>query len=304
MATYQTGQNRIVFESEGVQLVGNLYLPPAFDPAQTYPGLIVTGSWTTVKEQMAGLYAERLAQEGFVTLAFDFRFYGESGGEPRQYEDPEAKCIDIQHAVSFVGALPFVATERIGGLGVCASSGYLAAAAAADSRIRALALVAPWLHNAELVAAIYGGAEGVQQRIAAGETARQQYAASGAVAYIAGASATDQSAAMYAPEAAWLGYYLTPGRVSPHWDNRLAVMSWKPWLTFDAIQVAPQLRVPVLLVGSDALAVPDGARQFYAALTAPKELVWTEGTQLDFYDQQPQVRTAVNAAVTHFRQTL
>lgn len=301
---YQPGKNAVSFESEGATLKGDLFLPPNFDTDQSYPGLVVTGSWTTVKEQMAGLYAERLSQQGFAALAFDFRHYGESEGEPRQYENPDEKSQDIQNGATFLLSLPFVRGDKVGGLGVCASTGYLAHAAAGDERFGALALVAPWLHNAKFVRDLYGGEEGVQQRLDDAEAARKKYEQSGEVEFIPGASSEDESAAMYAPDPSFLGYYLTPGRVSPHWDNRLAVISWEPWLTYDAISIAPQVRVPVLMVHSEDAAIPDGAREFYLSLGAPKEFYWMPGTQLDFYDQEPQVTKASTAAATHFAQTL
>ena len=99
------------FESEGSQLAGRLYLPPEYTAGTRVPGIIVTGSWTTVKEQMAGLYAERLAERGFVTLAFDFRHWGASEGLPRQYESPERKIRDIQNAAAFLQSRPEVAAD-------------------------------------------------------------------------------------------------------------------------------------------------------------------------------------------------
>ena len=89
------GKNRITFQSEGLTLVGDLYIPQGYEAGQSYPGLVVGGSWTTVKEQMAGLYAEKMAENGFVALAFDHANYGESEGKARFYEDPEAKKKDF-----------------------------------------------------------------------------------------------------------------------------------------------------------------------------------------------------------------
>ena len=93
---------KIQFNSEGIQLVGNLYYPENYTEGQQYPAIVVSGSWTTVKEQMAGLYAEKMAKEGFITLAFDFRNFGESEGEPRFFESPKLKKDDIKNAVTFL----------------------------------------------------------------------------------------------------------------------------------------------------------------------------------------------------------
>ena len=111
---------KVQFVSEGENIVGNLFFPDDFDAGKQYPAVIVSGSWTTVKEQMAGLYAEKLAKEGFITLAFDFRNFGESGGEPRFYENPQQKVADIKSAVSYLQSLPEVNADTIGALGICA----------------------------------------------------------------------------------------------------------------------------------------------------------------------------------------
>ena len=130
------GKNRITFESEGETLVGDLYLPRTYKNGDKLPGIIVGGSWTTVKEQMAGLYAEKLAEKGFAALAFDHRFYGESGGEPRYVENPEAKTEDFINAVRYLKSLPVISSEKIGGMAICASGGYMAQAVAKDQSFK------------------------------------------------------------------------------------------------------------------------------------------------------------------------
>jgi fermentation-respiration switch protein FrsA (DUF1100 family) len=300
--TFQAGKNRISFLSEGVALTGDLYLPKYFDAAQTYPAVIVTGSWTTVKEQMAGLYAAHMALNGYVALAFDFRHYGASGGEPRYYENPPEKIVDILSALDYLGTLPFVAQDRIGGLGVCASGGYMANASGRDDRLKALVLVVPWLHDAASVPNYYGGPEGVQQRIEQAREAKARYEQTGEAVFAAGASNSDTNAAMFFP-GDFLDYYLNPNRGGiAEWGNRFNVMSWEPWLTYDGISAAADVRVPIVIIGSDGMATPDGARQFFDRLgDVPKELLWLQGGQLDFYDKPPQVTAAVNAAFAHFR---
>ena len=301
MTTFTAGKNPVEFDSQSVRLRGNLFLPPGFDPEGTYPGIVVGGTWTSVKEQMSDRYAERLAEQGFAALDYDFRYYGESGGEPRQYESPIAKMADNRSAITFLASLPFVDAQRIGALGICASAGYMSGTIANDERVKSLALVAPWLHNKALTYVVYGGEEGVQRRIEVGNAARQNYEETGEVDYVPACSPTDENAAMYGP----FDFYLNPERGAlPQWTNRFAVMSWPEWLQFDGVQYGEQIRVPTVLVHSEEAAIPDGARQFYNAVTAPKEFVWTQGTQFDFYDQAPQVTEAISAITNHFDQTL
>ncbi|MGL4622837.1 alpha/beta hydrolase [Chroococcidiopsis sp.] len=137
------GLNRVTFQSEGEKLVGNLYLPANYKAGDKLPTVVVAGSWTTVKEQMAGLYARKLSEQGYAALAFDFRFYGESGGEPRNFESPSAKVTDIKNAVAFLQTIDPVDRDRIVGLGICASAGYMAVATAEDPQIKAFAAVDP-----------------------------------------------------------------------------------------------------------------------------------------------------------------
>lgn len=296
------GVEQVSFESEGEIMAGNLYLPPNFDPTQKYPAVIVTGSWTTVKEQMAGTYAELLAQQGgYVTLAFDFRGFGESGGAVRNFEDPLLKIQDIRNAATYLESLDFVDTERLAGLGICASAGYMVDAVSQDARFKSLVLVAPWLHNQALVELVYGGVEGVAQRIVDAQAAIEKFNASGEVEYVPAISTVDENAAMFGE---W-DYYLNPDRGAiPEWGNQFAVMSWLGWLTYDPVQSAPNVTVPTFLVHSESAAIPDGAKQFYDGLTAPKDFLWIEGTQFDFYDQMATIERSVNAAVGHLNETL
>ncbi|BDT91957.1 alpha/beta hydrolase [Nocardia sputorum] len=289
---------KVEFDSAGVRLVGNLYLPPGQDPA---PGVAVAGTWTSVKELMADRYAERLAAHGYAALSFDFTGFGESAGEPRDVESPERKIRDIHNAMTFLAAHPAVDATRLGALGICAAAMYMSADAAEDARVKSLALVAPWLHDAAICAQVYGGAEAVAARIALGELARSRFEETGVVDYVPVVSATDERAAMPYD----IDFYLNPARGGiPVWPNRFAVMSWVDWLTYDAIALAPKISQPTVLVHSEQAAIPDGARRFHAGLAGPKDIVWTPGTQFDFYDQEPQVTIAVEAVAAHFARTL
>ena len=299
-ASFQAGINRVVFQSEGERMVGNLYLPSSYQPGDKLPVIVVTGAWTTVKEQMPAVYAQRLADRGFATFTFDFRYWGESGGAPRQYESPAAKVQDIKNAVAFLQTLPVIDGDRVGGLGICASAGYMAQAVAEDASFKSFATVAAWLHDMDSLNTLFGE-ETVQRRMEIGQAAREQYNRTGEIAYVPAYSQSDRSAAMFGD----LSYYGSKDRgVIPEWTNRFAVMSWHEWQGFDAMAIAPQIKTPTLIVHSNGSALPDNARDFYASLSGKKQLVWTEGQHLDFYDRDPQVATAVDALVNHFQATL
>ncbi|MFB4268739.1 alpha/beta hydrolase [Nonomuraea sp. GTA35] len=288
----------VSFDSDGVTLAGNLYLPEGVERA---PGVVVAGTWTSVKELMADRYAQRLAERGYAALSFDFAGFGESGGEPRDVENPERKVRDIHHALGFLAAHPAVDGDRLGALGICAAAMYMSGNAARDPRVKSLALVAPWLHDAAICEAAYGGAEAVAEKIKMGREARSRYDETGEVDYVPVVSATDPRAAMPYD----IDFYLNPARGGiPAWPNRFAVMAWPDWLTYDSIALAPQIIQPTLLVHSEDAAIPDGARRFHAGLAGPRDIFWTQGTQFDFYDQEPQVTLAADTVTAHFGRTL
>ena len=123
------------------QVVGNLFLPPGFDEAKTYAAVVATHPFGGVKEQTSGLYAEKLAEQGFIALAYDASHYGESGGEPRLYEVPADRVEDIRCAVDHLANHPQVDPDRIGALGICAGGGYTVNAAQTEARIKAVGTV-------------------------------------------------------------------------------------------------------------------------------------------------------------------
>ncbi|WP_222272383.1 alpha/beta hydrolase [Modestobacter marinus] len=131
----------VQFDNAGIPMAGNLYLPPEFDPAQQYAAIISVHPGGGVKEQTAGQYAERLAAQGYVTLAFDASHQGASGGEPRRLDVPTNRVGDTFSAVDYLTTLPYVDNNRIGILGLCAGGGVTIKAASLDRRIKTVATV-------------------------------------------------------------------------------------------------------------------------------------------------------------------
>ncbi|MCU0626066.1 MAG: alpha/beta hydrolase [Gemmatimonadaceae bacterium] len=290
----------VTFSSGGETLVGRLLLPADAPAGTRLPGVVVTGAWMTVKEQMATTYATQLAQRGMAALVFDFRGWGESGGAVRQRENPSQKIEDIMAAAAFLATRPEIDPARVGGLGICASAGYMVTAATRSSAIRSVALVAPWLQDGAIVEAVYGGKAGVDGLMAAGRAAETAYAASGTQTFVPAASLTDKRAIMFG-----VPYYTEADRgMIPAWRNEADPAFWPAWLTFDAMPAA-SLTKPFFMVHSDAAAIPQGAKQFYAALAAPKSQQWLDGvSQLDFYDRPAPVTQASDAVARHFTSTL
>lgn len=300
---YQAGINRVTFQSEGTELVGDLYLPSDYQSGDKLPTIIVSGSWTAVKEQMAGGYAQKLAEQGFAALAFDSRSFGESGGELRAFESPTVKIEDIKNAITFLETVDAVDSDRIAGLGICAGSGYMTTVAAEDDRLSALVTIAPWIHNPEIVNTVYGGEETVAQMIATGQTAAEKFAQTGEADYLLATSATDESAVMYGE----IDYYQNPERGAiPEWDNRFAVATWAEWLTFNPMEKADQVEVPTLFIHSENGAIPDGARQFFSEIpTEQKQMVWmNDYQQFDFYDQENAMDDAIALVTNHLNESL
>ena len=121
----------------GIELAADMYVPKASDGEKPLPAIAVSGPFGAVKEQSSGLYAQHMAERGFVTLAFDPSFTGESGGEPRRMESPDINTEDFLAAVDFLSNHELVDPERIGIIGICGFGGMAVNAAALDPRIKA-----------------------------------------------------------------------------------------------------------------------------------------------------------------------
>lgn len=281
----------LTFYSDGLRLAGRLFRnTDRVDVRQ--PGVIVTGSWLTVKEQMPQLYAMRLAERGYTALVFDFAGFGESGGEPRQAELPDRKIANLVAAANFLSTLCLVEPDTLAHVAVCASAQYGLAALARGSRVARFISVAGWYHDTATVAPFYGGVEGVLRRLSAGRSALERYAATGVVETTPAYCAGDEAAAMFLD----IDYYANPARGAvPSWKNEMATLSWVYWLLFDGLSAAQRVEVPSLMVHSDGCVLPDNARLVHERLRGPNRLVWSEGSQTDFYDQPAQVSVAVDA---------
>ncbi|KJL37139.1 alpha/beta hydrolase [Microbacterium azadirachtae] len=125
----------------GTTIAAVINFPEGFDASKTHPAIIVSHPGGGVKEQAAGLYAGKLAEQGFITVAYDASFQGESTGTPRQLENPHIRTEDVSAVVDYLTTLDYVDDDRIGAMGICAGAGYTANAAIDDPRIKAVGTV-------------------------------------------------------------------------------------------------------------------------------------------------------------------
>lgn len=126
----------------GIEIAADLYTSKDIDQATKHPAVVIGPPHGGVKEQGPGVYAQEMAQRGFVALGFDPSYNGESGGEPRHITSPEIFAEDFSAVVDFLGTLPYVDREKIGAIGVCGSGGFVLNAAQVDTRIKAVATAA------------------------------------------------------------------------------------------------------------------------------------------------------------------
>ena len=156
----------------GITLVGDLYLPRDVKSAKL-PAIAVSGPFGAVKEQASGLYAQKMAEKGFVALAFDPSYTGESGGEPRNVASPDINTEDFSAAVDFLTTLPEVDADKIGIIGICGFGGFALNAAAMDTRIKA-AVTSTMYDMSRVNANGYFDAMTPEQRYALREQLNQQ----------------------------------------------------------------------------------------------------------------------------------
>ena len=292
----------LTFNSGGVRLAGNLYTPDGLAPGK-HPAIIVGHPASGVKEQTAGLYARRLAEQGFITFAFDTATQGESEGLPRGVEDPARRIEEFKDAVSFLSVRPEIDPERIGLLGICASGGYVVPAAATDHRIRAIATVS----GVDLGRWHRYGADGKKEPAAylnwlkAAAAARAAEARGEGVGTFPIQPATREAARAAGPMAldGW-DYYMDRGQ-HPRSAKEFTWSSVDRTAAVDGFHfidlIAP--RPLLMIVGTAALSKWMGEDAIKMA-QEPKELFWIEGaTHVDLYDK-PQYVTPAAAKLTEF----
>ncbi|MFM0616075.1 alpha/beta hydrolase [Paraburkholderia nemoris] len=303
---------RVTYISRNTQtkIAANLFKPVNFDSDKKYAAIVVTHPIGGVKEQTAGLYALKLAEQGFITLAYDASYQGDSGGEPRLMELPAARVDDIGGSIDFLNKLPQVDADRIGSLGICGGGGYVLNAAQTELRIKAVASVS---------AADIGGLrrEGLANsrtyeerakllRDAAEQRAREARGEAIRITATVPESKKDLTVGTPVMYREGYEYYRTARGQHPNAPARAVFSSIPSQMTFFAFEqietISPR---PVLLIAgsqADSLYFSENA---YKKANEPKELFLIPGaTHIDMYDKPQYVTPAVEKLNEFFRRHL
>ncbi|GAA6154039.1 alpha/beta hydrolase [Pseudoteredinibacter isoporae] len=279
-------KKKIHFNIANETIIGHLYIPQG--GKQPYPAAVVVGPMTSVKEQVAGYYAQKAAMKGLVTLAIDHRHYGESSGEPRQYEYYKHKIDDVVEAVNFLAHQEEVDTENIGLIGVCLGCGYASWASIKTEKVNWLKLVVGYYRSPKTMK--LNSPQDYEGKIDQGVKARIAYEEKQETIMIP-AAALEGDAAMSSSNL--VDYYGNRAKVD-NYINAFAVMSREHFVPFDVQEAAPQLNVPVVMIHSKQALSPTLAQEYFDKIRSPKQMHWLEGkSQDDFYDNPDLVDAAL-----------
>ena len=273
----------------GITLAGDLYLPKNRAGGRL-PALAVGGPFGAVKEQSSGLYAQTMAERGFVALAFDPSFTGESGGQPRNVASPDINTEDFSAAVDYLGLHKSVDRERIGVLGICGWGGMALNAVAVDKRVKAVA-ASTMYDMTRVMSKGYDDTVTLEERTKTLEQLSQQRwedADTGSPAYGPPMNELKGGEAQFLVD--YHDYYKTPRGFHPRavnsnasWTvtNPLSFMNM-PLLTYIK-EIAPR---PLLLIHGEKAHSRYFSETAYAAAAEPKELMIIPGAvHTDLYDR-------------------
>jgi fermentation-respiration switch protein FrsA (DUF1100 family) len=272
----------------GIQLVADLYLPRGLDGSRRHPAIIVGHPYGGVKEQTSGLYAQTMAERGFVTLAFDASYNGESGGQPHFIASHEAFVEDFSAAVDYLGTDARVDRERIGVIGVCGSGGFSLAAAQIDPRIRAVATVSMYDIGQAARQGLAGTLDAAALRQRLQTIAAQRWAETdGAERAMTIGTPQEITASSSDIDREFFDYYRTPRGHHPRSTTAMSVTSAAPMSLFSAFDrlgwISPR---PVLFITGDRAHSRIFSEHAYQRASEPRELYVVPGAgHVDLYDR-------------------
>ncbi|MBT2657916.1 alpha/beta hydrolase [Bacillus sp. ISL-18] len=304
----QVTKTDVQFNGKGLQLAGHLYLPEGFIGNKKYPAIVCVHPGSSCKDQTAGIYAGKLAEQGYITIAFDASYQGESEGEPRYIEDPSARVEDIRCAVDYLSSLDYVDENRIGVLGVCAGGGYAVNAAMTERRIKAVGTVV-----GANIGRLYREGDAIKalEGIGKQRTAEARGAEPMITNWIPNSQEEREKAGITdidITEA--VDYYTTPRGQSPNSPNKLKFTSIGSVMAFDAFHLVEEfltqpLQIVIGTVQGGFGSIKDGQELYTRAASVKKNLFVVDGaSHYDLYDKPEPVNKAVEKLVGFYKENL
>lgn len=296
----------VTYKLNGLDIEANVYTPANFDANKKYPTIVVAHPNGGVKEQVAGLYAQRLAEEGYITITADAAYQGASGGTPRNVDIPQNRIEDIHGMADFISQYKGVDTEKIGLLGICGGGGYSLKAAQSDKRFKAIATLS--MFNSGVVRRngfMNSQVNTIQERLDQASKARAQEIAGGEVPYTANTLITDEMANNMPFDLYREGHYYYH-RTHAHSNStfRYTTSSLLYLMTFDAATNMDLIDQPLLMMAgskADTYYMTDEAFK-KATHAKSKELFLIEGaTHIETYWKAEYVNQAVNKLVDFYQ---
>ncbi|HEI9178075.1 TPA: alpha/beta hydrolase [Staphylococcus aureus] len=298
---------KVNFKSNNLNVVANMYFPENFDENNQYPAIVVNHPAGGVKEQTAGLYAERLATLGYVTMAYDASYQGESEGQPHNLENPSSRVEDVRAAVDYFNTLDFIDDSRIGALGICAGGGYTIKAAQTEKRIKAVVGISAADIGQNFRKGWTGNQDEKDINPLLEQVAEQRKAeANGAPQKLVGFVPEEPTEDMDQETKDGWEYYRTPRAQHERSINQFPFISFDRIIEFTAFDLVDKLLTqPVLFIaGSEAGTLWQSENAYERALEL-KDIHIVEGANhFDMYDKEPFVTEAVEKMNSFYGQYL
>ncbi|HGA2074744.1 TPA: alpha/beta hydrolase [Yersinia enterocolitica] len=277
----------VKYDLHGIQIAANVYTPANYDPAKKYPAVVVAHPNGGVKEQVAGLYAQRLAEHGYITITADAAYQGASGGMPRNVDKPANRIEDIHGMADYISQYLGVDTTRIGLLGICGGGGYSLKAAQTDKRFKALATLS--MFDSGLVRRNgYQDSQlsTIQERLKQASDARAKEVATGEITYTGDAQLTDEQIAKLPFDLYRQGFeYYGKTHAYPNSTFRYTLSSLLDLMSFDAQSNMDLINQPLLMIAGTK------ADSRYMTESAFKKATGTQNKELFLIDGATHIET-------------